>query len=168
MKLFELSTQYRHVVDMLEAAQTGETDAIDPELLKDTLDAIGEAMEQKADNIARIMSELKATEEAIGAETKRLTERSAMIAKQRESLKSYLFAAMESAGKDKIKTAFYSYTIRNNPASVQIADASILPDEYIRVKTETAPDKKAIAEALKNGADIPGCSLIQSKSLVIK
>jgi hypothetical protein len=168
MKLFELSTQYRQVVDMLEAAQTGETDAIDPELLKDTLDAISEAMEQKADNIARIMSELKATEEAIGAETKRLTERSGMIAKQRESLKSYLFAAMESAGKDKIKTAFYSYTIRNNPVSVQIVDESLIPVEYIREVIERKTDKKAIAEAIKSGSEVAGCTLTQSRSLVIK
>jgi GTPase involved in cell partitioning and DNA repair len=166
MKLYELSTQYAHLVDMLEAAQLDETQ--DVELLKDTLDAIEEAIEEKADNISRIMNELQATEEAIKAEVDRLVSRSAMIKKQRESLKRYLQSAMESVGKDKFKTSFYSYTIKNNPPSVQILDESLIPSELIREKVERSPDKKAIAESLKANQEVAGCVLQQSKTLVIK
>jgi hypothetical protein len=168
MKLFELSTQYAQLVDMLEAAQTGETDALDAEMLKDTLDAIGEAIEAKADNIARIMNELSTVEEAIKAEIERLQGRAGIIKKQRESLKTYLQAAMESTGKDKFKTSFYSFTIRNNPASVQIVDESAIPSEFIREVTEKRIEKKAIAEVLKSGVEVAGCTLAQSRSLVIK
>jgi hypothetical protein len=168
MKLYELSTQYAQVVDMLEAAQTGETDALDAEMLKDTLDAIGEAIEAKADNIARIMHELSTVEEAIKAEVERLQGRAGIIKKQRESLKTYLQSAMESTGKDKFKTSFYSFTIKNGNPSVQILDESLIPAELIRTKVETAPDKKAIAELLKAKQEVAGCTLIQSRSLVIR
>jgi len=168
MKLYELSTQYQQVVDMMEAAQTGETDALDAEMLKDTLDAIGEAIETKADNIARIMHELTAIEEAIKAEIERLQGRAGIVKKQRESLKAYLQAAMESTGKDKFKTSFYSFTIKNGNPSVQILDESLIPAELIRTKVETAPDKKAIAELLKAKQEVAGCTLIQSRSLVIR
>ena len=168
MKLYELSTQYAQVVDMLEAAQTGETDALDAEMLKDTLDAIGEAIEAKADNIARIMHELSTVEEAIKAEVERLQGRAGIIKKQRESLKTYLQVAMESTGKDKFKTSFYSFTIRNNPASVQIVDESAIPSAFIREVTEKRIEKKAIAEVLKSGVEVAGCTLTQSRSLVIR
>lgn len=168
MKLYELSTQYAQLVDMMEAAQVEGSEQLDAEILRDTLDAIEEAFEAKADNIARIMAQLTATEEAIKAEVKRLSERAAIIGKQRESLKGYLFASMEAAKRDKFKTAFYNFTIRNNPASVQIVDESLIPAEYIREIVERKTDKKAIAEAIKSGSEVAGCTLVQSRTLVIK
>lgn len=167
MKLYELSTQYRTLVDILEAAQAGE-EATDLEVIKDTLDAIGDAIEEKADSIARIMGELTSVELAISAEVERLSKRASTIKKQKESLKSYLMAAMETAGKEKFKTNLYSYSIRNNAPSVQIVDESLIPAEYIRTKVETAPDKKAIAELLKQKIEVAGCALVQSRTVTIK
>jgi restriction endonuclease S subunit len=173
MKLYELSTQYAQLVDMLGMQQDGSEiwiteNGISKDAILDTLDAIEDAIEEKADNISRIMNELQATEEAIKAEVERLVGRSAIIKKQRESLKRYLQSAMESVGKDKFKTSFYSYTIKNNPPSVQIVDESLIPAEYIREKVERSPDKKAIAELLKANQEVAGCVLQQSKTLVIK
>lgn len=167
MKLYELSTQYRTLVDILEAAQSGE-EVADLEVIKDTLDAIEGAIEEKADSIARIMAELSSVELAISAEVERLSKRAATIKKQKESLKSYLMAAMETAGKEKFKTNLYSYSIRNNSPSVQIVDESLIPAEYIRTKIETAPDKKAIAELLKQKIEVAGCALVQSRTVTIK
>ena len=167
MKLYELSTQYKQLVDILEAAQAGE-EAADLEVIKDTLDAIGDAIEEKADSIARIMAELSGVELAISAELERLSKRASTIKKQKESLKSYLMAAMETAGKEKFKTNLYSYSIRNNAPSVQIIDESLIPAEYIRTKVETAPDKKVIAELLKQKIEVAGCALIQSRTVTIK
>ena len=167
MKLFELSTQYAQLVDILEAAQAGDETA-DLEVIKDTLDSIGDAIEEKADSIARIMGELTSVELAISAELERLSKRAATIKKQKESLKSYLMAAMETAGKEKFKTNLYSYSIRNNAPSVQIIDESLIPAEYIRTKVETAPDKKAIAELLKQKIEVAGCALVQTRTVTIK
>jgi hypothetical protein len=168
MKLYELSTQYAQFVDMLESAQMGESEAIDAEVIKDTLDAIEEALEIKAENIALVLSELKATQQALEAEAKRLNERATMIGKQHDSLKQYLFSALELANKEKFKTLRYSFTIKKNAPSVQVIDESLIPSEYIRIKIETAPDKKAIAEILKANGEVAGCTLVQSRTLVIK
>lgn len=167
MKLYELSTQYKHLVDILEAAQTGE-ESQDAEVIKDTLDAIEGAIEEKADNIARIINELTSVELAISAELERLSKRAATIKKQKESLKTYLMAAMQTAGKEKFKTNLYSFSIKNNAPSVQILDESLIPAEFIRTKVETAPDKKAISELLKQQIPVAGCALVQTKSVSIR
>lgn len=167
MKLYELSTQYKQLVDILEAAQSGE-EVVDLEVIKDTLDAIGDAIEEKADSIARIMAELNSVELAISTELDRLSKRAGTIKKQKESLKSYLMAAMETAGKEKFKTNFYSYSIRNNAPSVQILDESLIPSGCLRTKTETSPDKKLIADLLKSGVQVEGCQLTQSRTVTIK
>lgn len=167
MKLYELSTQYRTLVDILEVAQTGE-EAQDAEVIKDTLDAINDAIEEKADNIARIINELTSVELAISAELERLSKRAGTIKKQKESLKGYLMSAMQTAGKEKFKTNLYSFSIKNNAPSVQILDESLVPAEFIRTKVETAPDKKAISELLKQQIPVSGCALVHSKSVTIK
>ena len=77
-------------------------------------------------------------------------------------------AAMQTAGKEKFKTNLYSFSVKNNAPSVQILDESLIPAEFIRTKVETAPDKKAISELLKQQIPVAGCALVQTKSVSIR
>ena len=52
--------------------------------------------------------------------------------------------------------------------SVKVDDASILPDEYKRVKTTIEADKAKLAKALKNGETFEGVWVIEKPSLRIK
>lgn len=163
MKLYELSTQYKQLVDMLEQAQ----DNIETlEAIHDTLDAITDNIEIKADNIAKVMQQLKAEKEMIDAESKRLADRAAKLQKQHDQLKAYLFENMSVIGADKIKTALFSFTIRNNHPSVNVIDESLIPQEFIKITPSI--DKKSILEQLKNGQEVAGAVLQQTKSLMIK
>lgn len=163
MKLYELSTQYTQLVDMLEQAQ----DNIETlEAIHDTLDAITDNIEIKADNIAKVMQQLKAEKEIIDTEAKRLADRGAKLQKQHDQLKAYLFENMSMIGADKIKTALFSFTIRNNPPSVNIIDETLIPQEFIKLTTSI--DKKSIMEQLKGGQEVTGVALQQTKSLMIK
>nr|WP_234599981.1 siphovirus Gp157 family protein [Pseudomonas aeruginosa] len=47
-----------------------------------------------------------------------------------------------------------------------IDDEKKLPDELVKVKVETSPDKNAIARALKDGKDVPGAHLERAKSSI--
>lgn len=47
-------------------------------------------------------------------------------------------------------------------------DESTAPDEYMRVKVEKKPDKKAIKAAIKSGVDVPGWWIAESKSMSVK
>lgn len=163
MKLYELSTQYTQLVDMLEQAQDNfET----LEAIHDTLNAITDSIEIKADNIAKVMQQLKVEKEIIDSECKRLADRGAKLQKQHDQLKAYLFENMSMIGADKIKTALFSFTIRNNPPSVNVIDESLIPQEFIKITPSI--DKKSILEQLKGGQEVAGAILQQTKSLMIK
>jgi uncharacterized protein YukE len=116
MKLYELSTQYAQLVDMLNNTDSDMIELV--ETINDTLDSISDSIEIKADSIAKMIRQLEAEKEMIDAESKRLADRGAKLAKQKEQLKSYLFQNMQIVGQDKIKTALFSFTIKNNPPSV--------------------------------------------------
>lgn len=163
MKLYELSTNYAQLVDIM--SQSDEDQA---ESLRDTLEAIEDEIEIKADQIARIMMELEAEANVLICESNRLLERADKLKKNHANLKSYLQENMIRVGKEKFKTPLFNFSIRNNAPSVQIVDESLLPAEYIREIVERKPDKKAIAEKLKNKEEVSGAILNYSKTLSIK
>ena len=162
MKLYELSTQYAQVVDMLN-----EADQEQFELITDTLESISDSIEIKADNIARMITQIEAEKAAIDAETKRLADRGAKLAKQKDSLKAYLHSCMTSAKIDKIKSNFFNISIRRSQA-VEVLDQSIIPVELISTKTISTPDKIAIAKILKENGFVDGCILKINESLSIR
>jgi hypothetical protein len=49
-----------------------------------------------------------------------------------------------------------------NPSHVEILDDKLVPQEYVRVRTEVieVPDKKRLAEVLKSGQEVPGVTLV--------
>ena len=51
--LYELTDEYKQLLDMLE------DDTVDPEILKDTLEAVGGEIEVKADGCAKLIKELE-------------------------------------------------------------------------------------------------------------
>jgi len=161
MKLYELSTQYAQLVDMLEQVEEDMQEA-----LKDTLDSIADSIEVKADSIAKMIRQLEAEKEMIDAECKRLADRGAKLSKQKDQLKAYLFENMQIAGQDKIKTALFSFTIRTNAPSVLVTNDQIIPSEFIKLTPSI--DKRAILERLKAKDIVEGCEIQQTRSLMIK
>ncbi|MCR2678844.1 siphovirus Gp157 family protein, partial [Salmonella enterica] len=79
---------------------------------------IDEVIDDKAENIAKVLKELDGQTLAISAEIKRLQERKATLENNSRNLKGYLQAEMEKVGKEKIKTELFSISIQNNPPSV--------------------------------------------------
>ena len=51
---------------------------------------------------------------------------------------------------------------------VEILDEAQIPPEYLRTKTESAPDKKAIKAALESGLDVPGADLSFGKNALVR
>jgi phage host-nuclease inhibitor protein Gam len=134
----------------------------------DTLEAIDFSgqFEGKADSYAQVIRQLEYDAEAAKTEAKRIADHGKTFEQGADKLKQRLFEAMKQTGKEKFKTPFAAYSIRKNAAAVQIADDAAIPDEYFRTKREV--DKAAIKEAIKAGAEIAGCALVQGESLQIK
>jgi hypothetical protein len=57
--------------------------------------------------------------------------------------------------------------MRKPSKTVVVDDEDLVPDDYMSVKVVTAPDKKAIAAALKEGEEIPGCRLAEGQAGII-
>ena len=158
-KLYELSTGYKNIEYLLENGE-------DNEELQAVLDSLGEEIEDKAENIAKILKNNEADIKAFKEEEKRLAERRKALENSNKRLKEYLEDNMKMTGKTKFKKGTFSFNIAKNPPSVEITNVDIISSDY-KVLTETL-DKKSILEDLKNGKDVQGAILKQSESLRIR
>jgi len=159
MKLYELTGSYLQVLEM--------ADELDPDVFADTLTSIQEAIEDKAENTAKLIKNLSADIDALKAEEKRLADRRKSLENKVNWLKQYLQQQMEFAGIDKVKRPTLTISIQNNPPSVEITNEKSVPSDFM-IPQDPKIDKKAILERLKNGEQIAGCALKQTKGLRIR
>jgi len=156
--LYELTGSYHKLLELSEDT--------DPTLFNDTMDSITDAIEDKAVGYAKVDKELDKDEKALKDEASRLSARAKSISNNRKILKQNLQEAMETTGKEKIKTPEFTIYIQNNPVSVKLVDESKIP-AYLS-KTTTVPDKTRIKQLLKEGKDVPGAELSAGSSLRIR
>lgn len=164
MTLYELTDEYRQLLEMAEDPDT------DPDVLRDTMEAIGGEIEAKADGYAMVMKELEAQDAAIKTEVDRLNNRRLAIANHLRTMKLTLTNAMIETGKKKFKTTLFSFNIQKNPASVVLEtdDYSKIPAEYWKMR-DPEIDKAALKKDLQAGKELPGVAhLSQGESLRIK
>ncbi|MBD2429507.1 siphovirus Gp157 family protein [Phormidium sp. FACHB-1136] len=55
----------------------------------------------------------------------------------------------------------YRIRVKRNPPSCVVLDESMIPEQYIKVKTTYAPDKTAIKGAIQGGETVPGADLVR-------
>ena len=164
MTLYELTADYENLLHLAEDPDT------DPQILKDTMEAIEGEIEEKADGYAMIVKELEAQELALKMETDRLTNRRLAISNNITCLKRGLEAAMRLTGKTKFKTTLFSYGIQKNPPSVVMDEQYIenIPEDYLKYKDPDI-DKKRILADIKAGKDLTGIAhIVQTESLRIR
>lgn len=159
MKLYELSDAYRELL---------ERDDLDPQAVVDTLDAIKDEIETKADNIASLIDELQSSAERKKAKAKAWSESVRADAQRAKWLKQYLTSELDNAKLKKIETENHLLNVRNFKSSTVIDDFDSLPDDYKLTKTEIVGDKVGIYQALKAGKTVPGAHLKDNRSVVIK
>ena len=160
--LYELAGDYLKLLEF--AMDTGEEEA---QALADTLEAVGGQIEDKAENYAKIIYTLNSTADEIDAEIKRLQARKTAIRNNAERIKRNLENVMIATGKEKFKTALFSFGIQNNPAKLVIDDESRVPAAYL-IAQPAKIDNAAIKELLKAGNDVDYAHLEQSRSLRIR
>ncbi|EEO0673688.1 siphovirus Gp157 family protein [Listeria monocytogenes] len=157
MKLYELTESYQNVLDIAEQ--------LEAETLKDTLDAITESIEVKAENTAKVIKTVNAEIEALDTEIKRMSSRKSTLKNNVESMKRYLKEELEKVGLDKVKGQHLTIRIQSNPQGVLVEDESKL-GAYL-VEQPKKLDRKAILADLKDGKEIDGAEIQQGRSLRI-
>lgn len=121
--------------------------------------------EEKEENVALFIKNLKADLEAYKAEKKRFEDKIRSTNNRIEWLKRYL---ADSLNGEKLKTTRVSVYYSNN-AYVELLPGFTEADIDKRyTKTEVTLDKAGITKALKAGEQIIGVELKKSESIVIK
>lgn len=155
-QLYEIAGRYRELASL---------DA-DDEAIANTLQGIECEFEEKAQRVVHVSLNLQSDVEAIDNEIERLKQRKAAILNHDARLREYLRTNMEATGITNISCPLFSITLAKGREIAVIDDANKLPDELVRVKTEIAPDKNAIAAKLKLGENVPGAHLERGQSSI--
>ena len=163
MKLYELSESIAKIEN-----QGFVVDEVTGELLLDEAQ-LPDLMEQKADKvlgIAKLLKNWSAEAEAIKAEEKRLADRRKTLERKQTHLQDYLLR--NCAQGEAYADAQAQVKVKLGRGAVEILNLEAVPIEFLRVKTETAPDKTAIANAIKGGQEFEWAIIAQKPSLEIK
>lgn len=155
LHLYELTDHYLKALDYL----TDPENEIDQQTAVDTIDSLDGELDDKLLNVGRVIANIEAAAEAIKQAEKRQYDRRKSLENKASWLRDYLLVNMKETGHAKVACDEISLTLAKTPAAVQIDDETVIPKEFFVTKIEESINKKAIAEAIKSGEEIPGASL---------
>jgi hypothetical protein len=163
MNLYEIAVQYRE-----DAHRLADLD-MPAEVVTDTLDAMAGDLEVKAQNVVMFARDLQATATAIKDAEEQMAKRRKAIENRARHLLDYVQGCMETAEVQRIECPHFRLAIQAKPPSVDVYEPGLLPAQYMRTPEAPppAPDKKAIADAIKAGEEVPGARLVQGTRLAI-
>lgn len=165
MKLYEMSEQYREIQSLIES---DESDSM-REAISDTMQMIEGDFKDKAQAVVSMTLNMDGSILALDNEIQRLSDKRKVIQNRIQSIRDYLKNNMEATQISKIECPLFTITLSKPTKQVEVIDDSLLPDEFVRVKTTVSPDKVALAKALKEGKEITGAVLVDGATrLIIK
>jgi hypothetical protein len=162
--LYTIASQYH-----ADLAALADLD-LDPQTVADTLEGMQGELEDKLRAVIAYSLGMGAEAEAQAAAAKRMGERAKATAARADGLLDYARTMMQATGLGEVATDEWAAKLAKKPPSVNIIDAALIPAAYMRTPEPPppAPDKKAIGDALKTGAQVPGAELVQGFRLAIK
>ena len=170
LKLYELTNQYRLLLDKGIDAETGEIIEMESEELFARLDELKESIGDKAENIGKLWLELQGEVKAVGTEIERLGKHKSQLDRKSQWLKDYLLRELDSAGLPEIKRPTIKIAIRTNPPSVNVIDIDAIPEKYKRlVPAIYEANKKDISDLYKEtGEMVSGTEIVEKRRVDIK
>ena len=157
--LYEINSELTRLWDAATDPETGEIN----EDIYAEFEALQMEKDEKVENIALWIKDLKSDADAIKAEAKTLTDRAKAAENKAERLKAFLTDVLAGAT---FKTPRVAISYRNTEA-VEIIDVDRVPPEFLRLK-DPEVDKTAVKAAIKEGRLVPGCGLQAKRSTIIK
>lgn len=163
MNLFDLNENYRKVEALFDDGTN-----VSEQVLKDTLESIGEARDVMLDRVAFLIERNTAKGDFYAKKIKELQLAKKSAENTVNRLNAYMTSAMDDAGLKELQTENHVLKPRNYKASVVIDNTHAIPDQYMVSKLTIAPDKTAIYKALKAGEEVPGVHTKPNRKTVIK
>jgi hypothetical protein len=162
--LYYVAAEYR-----AQLAQLADLD-LPPEVVADTIEGLSGDIENKLRAVIAYALE----QDVLAVGTEEAAKRTAALAKARrarvDALFDYALTHMRECGISAVSTDEFDAKVAKKPAAVDITDAALIPPAFMRTPEPppAAPDKRAIGDALKAGALVPGCALVQGYRLALK
>lgn len=160
MKLFEIAVQIEAVLATHVDHETGE---ITDEGIA-ALEELEMAKKEKALAVAHYLIGEKAEAEAVKAQAERLALRAASHNRRADRLLKYLGDHLEPG--EVYRDDVVQLKWRKSTA-VEMHESAEVPEEFLRVKTITEPDKPKIRDALKAGAKLSFAALVKRQHLSV-
>lgn len=154
MNLYEINANILACVD----EETGEL--FDPE----AFEQLQLEKTEKIENLACWVKNLEAYADALNNEKRSIGEKLTKVKNRIDGIKRYM---SDNFAGEKLQTGKVSVGWRSSE-SVEVSEIEKVPKQYLKFKEIVEPDKKAIKEAIKDGAEIEGCELVKKQNIQIK
>jgi len=159
-----MSSLYEINLELLELAEIEQE--LDEQTLRDTWEALALERAEKIENVLSFIKHLRHMATGCKNEAKSLSERAKGYETKADNMISYLQSQLEE--REKYESTRHKLTWRKSQ-SVEIGvDPSELAEIYQRIKTTIEPDKKALLDDLKMGAEIAGVKIIEKLNMGVK
>lgn len=142
-------TLYEITEGMKQLLFLAQTEELDPEALKDTMEGLEGAFEDKADSYAVVMNEIDGDVAKIDAEIKRLQSRKTMLETNKLRIGETLKGMMVALNKTKFKTTLHSFGVVGNGGLKPLKVTGEVPEEFKKVKTTIENDNDKIRKYLE-------------------
>ena len=162
---YDLYAEAAHIIATIESLE-----GADPEILDPQLAAWFDNTDDKIAAYHAVIKRLEVEDAALKVEADAIAAARKRHAKQAErvrDLATLLLTTMEQLGNEpKVKRPTFSAWLATTESVSAPDDATLLPLAYQRVKVEA--NKSKLKDVLKAGELVDGCSLVQTRAVVIR
>jgi chromosome segregation ATPase len=162
--LYDLTGDYAKFAEYMEQVE------LEPEMqeaLEDALNNLGEDIEIKLENYAKIIKNFESDIAGLKAEEERLAKKRKAMENSIKHMKERMTIAMQQTGKLDIKGELFKFKVQANPPSV-VMDVNYIedvPEKYL-IAQDPKIDKKKLAEDLKAGVELDGVAHLEASASV--
>lgn len=166
LTLYSLSKDLEQLQNELLESADEETGELDNKIVE-AVDKLQGTFEEKAVKVAMVYKNFDSFLTSIEAEEKRLKALKEKVEREKERVEKYITRACETTGTTRIEGVQATISFRKSE-KVVVDNESLIPEEFMKVKTTYEPDKTKIKKAIKNGEEVLGASLQTTNNIQIK
>jgi chromosome segregation ATPase len=162
--LYDLTGDYAKFAEYMEQVE------LEPEMqeaLEDALNNLGEDIEIKLENYAKIIKNFESDIAGLKAEEERLAKKRKAMENSIKNMKQRMTEAMIRTGKVDIKGELFKFKVQANPPAV-VMDVNYIedvPEKYL-IAQDPKIDRKKLAEDLKAGVELDGVAHLEASASV--
>lgn len=161
--LYTLSEEYLMLVELLDDPEA------DPHLVDEELERIGGEIKHKAEAIGGLIRWYEGLADLRRSESKRMAESVKAFENKAEWLRHYVLQHMQATGIERIDTARFTLSVKQNPPRVEILEEMQIPEDFKHRREIVDVDKRAILAYTKaSGEIVPGTDVVRGTRLDIR